>query len=51
MTTAYPLHWPAGLPRTKTKLQSRFQSTLHRALDPSWHFFPLTVPDRGMFAA
>ena len=20
-------------------------------LDPSWHFFPLTVPDRGMFAA
>ena len=33
MTTAYPLHWPAGLPRTKTKLQSRFQSTLHRALE------------------
>ena len=22
-----------------------------QALDPSWHFFPLTVPDRGMFAA
>ena len=33
MTTAYPLHWPAGMPRTKSKLPSRFQTTLHRALE------------------
>ena len=24
---------------------------VYESRNPSWHFFPLTVPDRGMFAA
>ena len=33
MTQAYPLQWPAGMPRTKSKLRSRFQTTLHKAIE------------------
>ena len=33
MTEAYPLHWPDGWPRTKSKQQSRFKTTLHNALN------------------
>ena len=31
MTQAYPLHWPLGFPRTKTKAYSRFRSDLDSA--------------------
>lgn len=30
---AYPLQWPAGMPRTKTRVPSRFQTTLYRAIE------------------
>ena len=33
MTDAYPLAWPEGHPRTKSPQQSRFQTTLHKALE------------------
>ena len=33
MTQAYPLQWPAGMPRTKTRVPSRFQTTLYRAIE------------------
>ena len=33
MTEAYPLQWPAGVPRTERKMTSRFKATLHRALE------------------
>jgi hypothetical protein len=32
MTQAYPLHWPQGMPRTKTPAQSRLRTTLPGAL-------------------
>jgi hypothetical protein len=32
MTTAYPLHWPAGMPRTKTATSSKFKTSLPGAL-------------------
>ena len=33
MTQAYPLQWPTGMPRTKTREASRFQTTLYRAIE------------------
>lgn len=33
MTTAYPLHWPAGMPRTKQPGSSKFKTSLPGALD------------------
>lgn len=33
MTTAYPLSWPPGFPRTKNRETSRFKTTLHAALE------------------
>ncbi|MYE05913.1 MAG: J domain-containing protein [Chloroflexi bacterium] len=33
MTDAYPLAWPEGQPRTKNPQPSRFQTTLHRAIE------------------
>lgn len=33
MTVAYPLHWPAGGPRTKYPKRSQFKTTLPQALD------------------
>ena len=33
MTTAYPLAWPPGFPRTKTREKGQFKTTLHGALN------------------
>ena len=33
MTVAYPLHWPPGMPRNKSRTSSRFKTTLPSALD------------------
>lgn len=32
MTTAYPLHWPQGFPRTKAKASSNFRTSITAAL-------------------
>lgn len=32
MTTAYPLAWPQGFPRTKSRAPSRFKTTVHQAV-------------------
>lgn len=32
MTTAYPLAWPQGFPRTKSRNPSRFKTTVHQAV-------------------
>lgn len=33
MTQAYPLHWPAGFPHTKTTVKSRFNTSLTGAVN------------------
>lgn len=33
MTVAFPLHWPPGMPRNKSRGTSRFKTTLPSALD------------------
>lgn len=33
MTAAFPLHWPPGMPRNKSRGSSRFKTTLAGALD------------------
>lgn len=33
MTTAYPLAWPQGFPRTKPRVTSRFKTTVHQAVN------------------
>lgn len=33
MTTAYPLAWPQGFPRTKQRTQSRFKTTVYQAVN------------------
>jgi hypothetical protein len=33
MTTAYPLAWPQGFPRTKSRNASRFKTTVHQAVN------------------
>lgn len=33
MTTAYPLAWPQGFPRTKSRVPSRFKTTTHQAVN------------------
>jgi hypothetical protein len=33
VTVAYPLHWPPGMPRNKSRTSSRFKTTLPKALD------------------
>ena len=41
--------------RSSQRYRFEYEEADHVALlellNPSWHFFPLTVPDRGMFAA
>lgn len=32
MTQAYPLHWPLGMPRTKSRQTSRFQTSVSAAV-------------------
>lgn len=33
MTVAYPLHWPMGLPRTKSRSPSRFKTSVSQAIN------------------
>jgi len=44
---AYPLHWPPGFPRRTTREKSRFESSLHKALDNVQTSLRLFAKDSG----
>ena len=43
--------WPADDSATKKGRKARRVTATLKAVSPSWHFFGLTGPDRGMFSA
>jgi len=44
---SYPLHWPQGFPRTKTRERGRFQTSLPKALDNVQRSLRMFASDSG----